>query len=43
MIAAVKHMESGQKAEDVAREVGGSTHTIVAWKSKYDSRDVSEP
>ena len=35
MIAAVKQMEAGRKAEDVAREVGVSAHSIYAWKSKY--------
>jgi putative transposase len=34
MIAAVKQMEAGRKAEDVAQEVGVSAHTIYAWKSK---------
>lgn len=42
MIAAVKQMEAGRKAEDVAREVGVSTHTIYAWRSKYGGMDVSE-
>jgi putative transposase len=42
MIAAVKQMEAGRKAEEVAREVGVSTHTIYAWKSKYGGMDVSE-
>jgi len=42
MIAAVKQMEAGCKAEDVAREVGVSTHTIYAWKSKYGGMDLSE-
>jgi putative transposase len=42
MIAAVKQMEAGRKAEDVAREVGVSKHTIYAWKSKYGGMDVSE-
>ena len=42
MIAAVKQLEAGRKAEDVAREVGVSTHTIYAWKSKYGGMDVSE-
>jgi len=42
MIAAVKQMEAGRRAEDVAREVGVSTHTIYAWKSKYGGMDVSE-
>ena len=35
MIAAVKQLEAGRKAEDVAREVGVSTHAIYAWMSKY--------
>ena len=42
MIAAVKQLEAGRRAEDVAREVGVSTHTIYAWKSKYGGMDVSE-
>jgi putative transposase len=42
MIAAVKQMEAGRKAEDAAREVGVSTHTIYAWKSKYGGMDASE-
>ena len=35
MIGALKQMEAGRKAEDVAREVGVSKHTIYAWKAKY--------
>ena len=42
MIAAVKQMEAGRKAEDVAREQGVSTHTIYAWKAKYGGMEVSE-
>jgi transposase InsO family protein len=42
MIAVVKQMEAGRKAEDVAREVRVSAHTIYAWKSKYGGMDVSE-
>src|SRR5579863_5647358 len=42
MISAVKQMEAGRKAEDVAREVGVRTHTIYAWKSKYGGMDVTE-
>ena len=42
MISAIKQLEAGRKAEDVAREVGVSTHTIYAWKSKYGGMDVSE-
>ena len=42
MIAALKQVEAGRKAEDVAREVGVSKHTIYAWKAKYGGMDVSE-
>jgi putative transposase len=42
MIAALKQMEAGRKAEDVAREAGVSKHTIYAWKAKYGGMDVSE-
>ena len=41
MIGALKQMEAGRKAEDVAREVGVSKHTIYAWKAKYGGMDVS--
>jgi len=42
MIGALKEMEAGRKAEDVAREVGVSKHTIYAWKAKYGGMEVSE-
>src|SRR5947209_17682871 len=42
MIAALKQMEAGRKAEDVAREVGVSKHTLYAWKAKYGGMTVSE-
>ena len=42
MIGALKHLEAGCKAEDVAREVGVSKHTIYAWKAKYGGMDVSQ-
>lgn len=42
MIAALKQLEAGRKAEDVAREVGVSKHTIYAWKAKYGGMEVSE-
>jgi putative transposase len=35
MIAVVKQMEAGRSAEDLALDVGVSTHTIYAWKSKH--------
>ena len=34
-------MEADRKAEDVAREVGVSKHTLYAWKAKYGGMDVS--
>jgi putative transposase len=42
IIAALKQVEAGRKAEDVAREVGMSKHTIYAWKAKYGGMEVSE-
>ena len=42
MVGALKQMEAGRRAEDVAREVGVSKHTLYAWKAKYGGMDVSE-
>ena len=42
MIGALKQMEAGRKAEDVAREIGISRHTLYAWKAKYGGKDVSQ-
>jgi putative transposase len=42
MIGALKQLEAGRKAEEVAREVGVSRHTIYAWKAKYGGMDVSQ-
>jgi putative transposase len=42
IIAALKQVEAGRKAEDVGREVGVSKHTIYAWKAKYGGMEVSE-
>lgn len=42
MIGALKQMDGGRKAEDVAREMGVSKHTLYAWKAKYGGMDVSE-
>jgi putative transposase len=42
MIGALKQLEAGRKAEEVAREVGVSKHTIYAWKAKYGGMSVSE-
>ena len=42
IIGALKQLEARWKAEDVAREVGVSKHTIYAWKAKYGGMDVSQ-
>jgi putative transposase len=42
MIGALKQLDAGRKAEDVAGEVGVSKHTIYAWKAKYGGMDVSQ-
>ena len=42
MISALKQVEAGRKAEDVAREYGVPKHTIYAWKAKCGGMDVTE-
>jgi putative transposase len=42
MIGAIKQVEAGRKADEVAREMGVSKHTIYAWKQKYGGVDVAE-
>jgi len=42
IIGAVKQVEAGRKADEVAREIGVSKHTIYAWKQKYGGLDVAE-
>ena len=42
MIGALRQLEAGRKAEDVAQEVGVSKHTIYPWKAKYGGMHVSE-
>lgn len=42
MIGALKQLEAGRTAADVARELGVSKHTIYGWKAKYGGRDVNE-
>jgi putative transposase len=42
MIGALKQLEAGRKAEDVARDVWETKHTIYAWKAKYCGMDVSQ-
>ncbi len=42
IIGAVKQVEAGRKAEEVAREMGVSKHTVYAWKQKYGGLEVAE-
>lgn len=42
MIGALKQMEAGRTAADVARDLGVSKHTVYAWKAKYGGLDVSQ-
>ena len=42
IIGAIKQVEAGRKADEVAREMGVSKHTIYAWKAKYGGVDVAE-
>lgn len=42
VIGAVKQMESGRKAREIARELGVSEATLYAWKSKYGGLEVSD-
>lgn len=42
MIEALKQVEAGRRAEDVARDYGVSKHTLYAWKAKYGGMEVSE-
>lgn len=42
IIEALKQVDAGRRAEDVAREYGISKHTIYGWKAKYGGMDVSE-
>jgi putative transposase len=42
IIGAVKQVEAGRKADEVAREMGVSKHTIYAWKQRYGGLEVAE-
>ena len=43
VIAAVKQMEGGRKAADVARELGVSAATLYAWKGKLEACRSARP
>lgn len=42
IIGALKQMEAGRKAKELARELGVSEGTLYAWKSKFGGMDVNE-
>ena len=42
IVAALKQVDAGRSAADIAREVGVSVHTIYAWKAKYGGMEASE-
>jgi putative transposase len=42
IITALKHVEAGRTAEDVARECGVSKHTIYAWKARFGGMEVND-
>jgi putative transposase len=42
MIGAVKQMEAGRSAKDVARELGVADQTLYNWRAKYGGMDVNE-
>ena len=42
IIAALKQVEAGRTADEIARENGVSKHTIYAWKAKYGGLEVNE-
>jgi putative transposase len=42
IIGAVKQLEAGRSAKEVARELGVTDQTLYNWKSKYGGMDVSD-
>lgn len=42
MIGAVKQLEAGRAAKEVARELGVTDQTLYNWKSKYGGMEVSD-
>jgi putative transposase len=42
IIGAVKQLEAGRSAKDVARELGVSDQTLYNWKSKYGGMEVND-
>jgi putative transposase len=42
IIAAVKQLEAGTPAKELARELGVTDQTLYNWRSKYSGMDVSD-
>jgi putative transposase len=42
MIGAVKQLEAGRAAAEVARELGVSDQTLYNWRAKYSGLEVNE-
>ncbi len=42
IIAAVKQLEAGRSAKELARELGVTDQTLYNWRSKYSGMDVSD-
>jgi putative transposase len=42
IIGALKQLEAGRTAVELARETGVSKHTIYAWKSQFGGMEVNE-
>jgi putative transposase len=42
IIGAVKQLEAGRSAKEVARELGVTDQTLYNWKAKYSGMDVNE-
>ncbi len=42
MISALKQVEAGRMAEDVAGEIGVSKHRLYEWNAKYGGLNVNE-
>lgn len=42
IIGALRQVDAGRRAEEVARELGVSKHTLYAWRAKYGGMSVSE-
>ncbi len=40
ILAAVRELDAGRLAAEVAKEQGVSKHTVYAWKAKYRSFDA---